>query len=492
MRFRETVIVSGGLLTQQITVFVTSILIARYLGVEGFGELSTLKGLSTFLLIVTPLGLDLALLKHAGLFQDRPMELRAVSNVLRWLVGALNIVILLLTLVWIGPGLQEIYSNISGFSNLCVITMLGLVFAADVQISGALYRVADRVTPYSLIVNYCQPVARLVVSYAALAMGGSVQSVVVVNSGMFLLAFAMIATDQRAFRLGPIRYEWRNLRQRVSAILAESVWMALLLVVYQAMRFVDILVLAALTTTKTTGDYTAMSNVAQLIQIYPNAISQTLGPRIAMLFRDGDFAGISVTLQDYMRKATLLGGFLFGGVAVFGADLDLVFGQAFDFQWQLAVLLAAGWFISATLAPFGYVLSMTGRHRQELAILSAGAGLLVACLLLFVPRLGSIGAALSVFMAFVAVNTARSFYVISILRTNPLRWRDILPPVCFAGVALLCSALDHVLVGRSFLHLVLECLAYAVLATGLYAVGFASRQERNMMVRSVVRLVGAR
>ncbi len=496
MKFRETAIVSGGLLTQQVTVFVTGVLIARYLGATGFGELGTLRGLSIFLLIVTPLGLDLALLKHAAFYHERPDELRTVSRALRLLVATLNFAILGFVLAYAGPRLQVVYQDISNFSNLCAITALGLVFAADVQVSGALYRVADRVVPYALIVNYSQPLVRLALSGVVLALGGGVTSIIWVNTVVFAYTFVVIAiadwgAGRGAGRSGRVRaapIELPALARRVRLILSESLWMAASLLVYQAMRFVDILILAALTSAKVTGEYTAMSNVAQLIQIYPNAISQTLGPRIAVLYRAGDLAGIGDELQDYSRKAAMLGGVLFGGVAVFGTDLDLVFGQAFVFPWQLAVLLAAGWYVSATLAPFGYVLSMTGRHRQELAILTVGAAVLVACLPLLIPPFGSIGAALSVFIAFVSVNVIRCVRVIRILGLNPLRWRDALPPACFAGVALACSlAGNRLLAARSLPHLVAECSAYLALAGLLYLVAFATEPERAVLIQGVTR-----
>ena len=487
MKFRETAIVSGGLLTQQVTVFVTGVLIARHLGAGGFGELGTLRSLSIFLLIVTPLGLDLALLKHASFFHARPAELRTISRALRGLVAALNIALLGLVAAYVGPRLQVVYQDINNFSHLCVITMLGLVFAADVQISGALYRVADRVTTYSLIINYGQPIFRLGLSYLTLVWGGGVEGIAWVNTAVFICSFLAIGCADRrtggaASPLGAVA-----VARRVGLILSESLWMALLLVVYQAMRFVDILILAALTTAQTVGEYTAMSNVAQLIQIYPNAISQTLGPRIAVLYQDGDLTGIKHELQDYSRKASLLGGVLFGGVAVFGTDLDLVFSKSFNFPWELAVLLATGWYVSATLAPFGYVLSMTGRHRQELAVLSVGAVMLVVCLVLLIPPLGSIGAALSVLIAFVSVNVLRCAYVIRILASNPLRLRDLLPPLGFACVALACSQTGATLAGRGFMHLCVECLAYLILSGVLYVCAFATGPEREALVRGVVR-----
>ena len=486
MNFRETAIVSGGLLVQQATVFATGVLIARQLGAADFGTLGTLKSLAAVLVIVTPLGLDLALLKHATFYHERPDELRTLSRALRLLVGGLNLLLLGLVVVWLGGALQGIYRDIPDFARLCAITMTGIVFATDVQVSGALYRVYDRVVAYAVIVNYSQPILRLAATALVLLAGGGLEAVAWVNSALFLYAFAAIGLNDRGRPGGFLPMPLADVAHQVQGVLSESIWMAMSLLVYQSIRLVDILILAALTTTQITGEYTAISSVAQLIQIYPIAISQTLGPKIAYAYKQGDLQGIKLELQAYLRRASMLGGYLFGGVAVFGTDLDLVFGHGFNFSWPLAFLLASGWYISATLAPFGYVLSMTGRHRQELAILSAGAGLLVVCLLLLIPPLAAVGAALSVAIVFAAVNAVRCRYVVRILTLNPLRVTDVLPPLCFLAAALAARGVGGLVSGRSLAALVAECLAYTLLAGGAYMVLLASTAERQT-IRSLAR-----
>ena len=483
MNFRETVIVSGGLLAQQATVFATGVLIARHLGAGAYGTLGTLKSLSSVLVIVSPLGLDLALLKHASFYYERPRQLQTMSRALRLGVGAMNVLLLILVVLWLGPALQGIYRDIPDFTLLCVITMVGVVFATDVQISGALYRVFDRIVPYSVIVNYTQPCLRLAVSFAALLAGGGVEALTWVNAAMFLYAFLAIAVNERRFRARALPMPPLLVLRKARDILTESLWMATSLLVYQAIRLVDILILAALTTAQVTGEYAAMSSVAQLIQIYPMAVSQTLGPRIALLYRQGDTFAIMLELRAYLRRASMLGGYLFGGVAVFGTDLDLVFGQSFSFSWPLASLLAFGWYVSAILAPFGYVLSMTGRHRQEVAILTAGAAMLVVCLLALIPPLAAVGAALSVALVFVGVNVVRCAYVIRILSLNPLRPSDILPPLILLAAAFACRTAGALLGGRQLVVLVAECVAYLFIAGSLYLAVSASSEQRRSIGR---------
>jgi len=482
LRFRETAIVSGGLLAQQASVFATGILTARLLGSDGYGVLGILKSLATVLVIITPLGLDLALLKHASFYRDRPAELQETARALRLVVAVCNVLLLALVAACVGPWLAGIYDNIPRFATLCVITMLGLLFAADVQVSSALYRVSGRVVRFSLVVNYCQPALRFLLSAAVLVMGGGVESVTWVSTVMFVYAFVMLAWADRGTRVAPIGLPVRLLARKIAAILSESLWMALSLLVYQSIRLADVLILAALAGPSIAGEYAAMSSVAQLIQIYPNAISQTLGPRIAQAYRSGDREDLVAALKDYLRKAAILGGYLFGGIAIFGQDLSFVFGPNFHFAWQLPILLATGWYLSATLAPFGYVLSMTGRHKQELAILTCGALLLIVALLALVPALKAVGTALAVAIVFAVVNAARCSYVIRIIGRNPLGLEDLVAPLCFLAVAWACRMAGGLAMSPSLGGLIIECVAYSVLAAAVVLTVIGSAEERRMVV----------
>ena len=487
MKLRETAFISGGFLIQQVTVFATGVIIAHYLGPEGFGTLGILKSLSSVLVIVMPLGLDLALLKHASFYREQPGELQTTSNALRLLVAGCNLLLLGALIAGLGTLLQRIYRDIPEFNVLCVITMVGLVFAADVQISGALYRVFNRVVTYFGIVNYAQPTLRIILSVAVLVAGGSVISIVIVNSLVFLLSFLMIAYADRNRRTLPARMSFEVLTAKLRVILSESLWMAISLLVYQLIRLVDILILAAMTTPQITGAYTAISSVAQLIQIYPNAVSQTLGPQVAVAYKNQNHPEINHALAGYLRKASIMGGYLFGGIAVFGTDLNLVFGHDFNFPWLLPVLLATGWLISATLAPLGYVLSMTGRHRLEVGILAAGAVLLVVCLLLLISVLQATGAALSVAITFAVVNALRSATVIKIIGQSPISLWHLLPPILFAMDAFLCRQAGLALHRQILLSLLLQCAVYSVVAAALYLGLLANRDEKAAIARKLFR-----
>jgi O-antigen/teichoic acid export membrane protein len=364
-----------------------------------------------------------------------------------------------------------------------ILAAAGVVFAADLQLSGALYRAADRVPAYFIVTSYVQGTLRMALSVAAVWAGGGVAAILTVNAAVAAGTVVLLELDRRRVRPAGLGRSLVGACRAAAAILRESLWMCGSLLLYSAMRLLDLMLLGAMATPAETGEYAAMSMVAQVIAIYPSAISQTLGPSIAVLHAAGDREGMQRELSGYLRQATLLGGFLLGGIAVFGVDLDLLFGTGFEFPLALVVLLAVGWYVSAVLAPLGYVLSMTGRHRQEVAILAAGVVLMAGLLLLLIPALGSIGAGLAVAITFAFVNAVRAARVLRVLRGNPLRPWHIVPPMAFTAVAAACRLGGEALVGRSLPALIGECALYSLLALALFLAAFARPEERVALFR---------
>jgi O-antigen/teichoic acid export membrane protein len=120
-------------------------------------------------------------------------------------------------------------------------------------------------------------------------------------------------------------------------------------------------------------------------------------------------------------------------------------------------------------------------------VLAAGAIVLLAGLFVFVPPLESVGAALAVAVAFLAVNLVRAALAIRVLGSNPLRPADAVPPLLFLALAALCAALGSLVGGRGLLLLVAECAAYTLLAAAAWAVLLAAPAERAALLGALRR-----
>ena len=469
--FRSDVaILAGGQLMQQALTMLTGVAIGRMLGASGYGVVNIVRNIYTPLLILAPLGLDVALLKYVGR-GDRGLEStkRIVSH-LRLVVLIINLAVALFAGVVMGRVLMGRVYRYADFDVMLLITLLGLPIAADLAVLGAYYRSRHRPGSFALMTLYVQPVVRVVLVALALFLAPTALMVVAINTLQVAVSAVFVWVHYRLWRRseGPAatkerpdraarREEWRLVR----TILGDSSWMALNLFVYGMMRFVDVLVLGAYATGKVVGAYAALGVVSQLVSIWPMASSQTLGPKISRHFHAGDLPALRKELNDYIHFASIMSGFIFAGVATFGDRLDLIFGKSFVFRPGIAFLMPLGYLLSATLGPTGFALSMTGRHRAELGILAIGAVILWGSCYLLVPRWGDIGAATAVCITFAIVNINRFLYVARTLGFVPGRPADLLPPLLALALAYSAKIAVDAVLPRGLPGLVIACALYA-------------------------------
>lgn len=462
----DVAVIAVGQLLQQVITMGTGIVLARVLGSSGYGIVNLLRTLFTGVMTVAPLGLDLALLKYCGRHAADAANVAVTVNRLRIVAGVMNILVAGVIGFGFGGVLMRDVYRYDQFDTMLLVTLAGLPFAADLGVMSAVYKAKSRPGLYALMTVYLQPVLRLILTGVVVLVSPTVMAVVAVNtiqvtvsSVAVMLNHRAMTTRDRARAEAARPVPWSEAR----SVLGESVWMVLNLLVYGLMRFVDILMLGYYLPASQVGEYAALSTISQLVQVYPLAASQTLGPTVSRQYHAGDLNGVRRTLDNYIYLATMISGFIFAGIAVFGTRLDLVFGKSFLFQQGVSLLMPIGYLLSATLAPTGYALSMTGRHRAELGILLLGGVTLVVLCRVLIPIYGQIGAASAVATSFFIINTVRFGYVAKVLGFVPGRWRDILPPV--AGLVLAYLARNVVDLGfaPSLPAFFAACLLYGVL-----------------------------
>jgi O-antigen/teichoic acid export membrane protein len=481
----DVTVIAGGQVMQQGLSLLTSVIIGQMIGAAGYGLVNLVRNILTPLQVLAPLGLDVALLKHIGR-GDRDLDsTHAILRRLRLVVLAVNLPVALVTGLGVGHILMGRVYRYPHFDVMLLVTLLALPLTADIGVLSAYYRSRRRPAAFAVITLYLQPLVRLVLIGLAFLFARSPQAVVwvgtiqvAVSAVCLWISFALWrkrdAGEPAETPPSPAaptheRDPWRIVR----SILGDSVWMSVNLFVYGMMRFVDVLVLGAFASAAVVGSYTALGSIAQMVSIWPIAASQTLGPNISRHYHAGDFAAVRKALNDYIRLAAVMAGFLFAGVAAFGDHLDLLFGHSFHFRPLIAFLLPLGFLISATLGPTGYALSMTGRHRAELVILMAGAAVQASLCYLLVPRYGDVGAATAVCFSFSLVNLIRFLWVGRTLGFIPGRIADLAPPVIAALLAYGVKLCVVAALPRTLPALLLGC--------GLYALAYACTAYRFLL-----------
>ena len=428
-RARDASLYAGGLLFQQVTAFVVGVAAARWLGPQGYGQVSLARAIYGIAVILAPLGLDLSLLRHLGSSgADRATQLAEIVR-LRRIVLTVNIAILAGVVPIGAPWLQAHLYRQPGFAVDLAVTFTALPFAADLAVLTAACRALDRVAQASLASLYLQPVVRTAALGGLLALGLGARGVLAATA--VGVAVADLALGSLLVGgTGAARRESPNVADHTATprLIGYSGWMAAMLLTYGGLKLVDVLVLGHFRPAREVGDYAAVSAIAQLICLYPTALSQTLGPTVARLYAEGDRTAVRRDLARYLRLSSLACAPLFAGVAVFGPWLDLLFGPRFRFDPTLCLALALGAYVSGVFGPMSVSLSMTGRHRLEFAILLTGALASFAGCILLAPSYGGTGVACATLGGYVLVNGARTAVSARVMGGSDMAWGDLVAP----------------------------------------------------------------
>ncbi len=482
-RGRDAGLYAGGLLFQQVTALGVGVAAARWLGPQGYGQVSLARAIYGIAVILAPLGLDLSLLRHLGASgMDRAAKLAQVRK-LRGVTLAVNLGVVAFVVLVAGPWLQGHVYRRPDFAVELAIAFMALPFAADLAVLTAACRALDRVAQASLASLYLQPVVRTAALGALLALGLGARGVLAATAmgvaAADLAPWALLAGA--ADRGQPVQASTLEEGSR-PRLAGYSGWMAAMLLTYGGLKLIDVLVLGHFRPAREVGDYAAVSALAQLICLYPTALSQTLGPTVARLYALGDRGGVRRELGRYLRLSSLTCAPLFAGMAVFGPWLDLLFGARFHFDPALCFALALGAYVSGVFGPMSVSLSMTGRHRLEFAILLTGAVASLAGCILLAPRYGGMGVAAATLGGYLLVNGARTVVSARVMGGLDVGWGDLATPGACLSLALIWRALAERFGAHDWTTALLTAGGLITSYGVLYAVALLSAEEKAQLI----------
>lgn len=482
---REIALVLTGQFLQLASAFATGILIARSLSPTDYGVLNILKSLFGAISLIAPLGLDVGLLKFCGSGSDE-LEVGKLIPLLRKFVLLVNALIAVLVGGALsGPIMRHFYPY-DGFDLLLPVTMIALPVSADIAVMGAVMKSRGEAAAYAFLTQYLQSALRLALVGLVALSAPSLAGYVWINVAQCAASGgAILFHDRGRARLarsckGVAR--WDIFRR----VLLESGWMAMTSLVYGLMRFADTLILGAYWPAQDVGQYAALAPVSTLVTAWPAAASQSLGPSVSRFFHSRQVDGMIDALRAFVRSSMIASCFVFGGVAIFGERLDLIFGSAYSFEPLLCFLVPLGLLISAALAPLGFALSMTGRHKEEFGIAVFGCASLLLCGLWLTPRFGAVGAGLSVVLGFGVANGLRVLYIAHLYRRAPFCAAD-LAPVAISLATAFAARFASFGAEAMFWQTAAQCLLYGFFYAGTCFAFLARQDERSMIANWIWR-----
>ncbi|PNG24740.1 oligosaccharide flippase family protein [Methylocella silvestris] len=484
-----------GMVLQNSAMLVTGVYVARSIGASDYGTSAILRSLFQIAAVIAPIGLDLSLQKYVGSHHGSLAAARVVTNRLRFLVFLLTTVALAIVAGGFGGWLNEHVYKIPGLDLLLVLTFAALPFQTDISILSGIYRGRFNPTPQIAVSFYLMPLLRLLLLLILLHFGWGLMGVVIATTCSTVISFALLNAHyiMRQDRGAPgLESRDRPAWGDGFALLEPSLWMGISIFLYSSIRMVDIVVLGLFQSTKEIGAYSATSTIAQIVQFFPHALSQTLGPTIARHYADGDIAAVRSLLNGNIRLTSLLAAPIFSGVAVWGAGMDVLFGDSFAFSGAVSFTLALGYYVSGVAGATGFALSMTGRHRAETSILFFGNIVAVVACFALIPVFGQLGAAAGVCLAYLGINLMRTLAARSVIGVFAGSPKDIAPPIVTLALGYIVYNLAQSFGGHNAVTFFSAGAFYLCTVGGVYWFAFFTVDEKRYVAERTARLIPAK
>lgn len=464
-----------GAIAAAVLGFALTVLISRVLGASGAGLFFTVAALFFILSNAVELGADTALVWDLPRLRAlrRPAELRSTVRIALapvWVASAASAVALFV----LAPDLAAILVDLPQQQEAVLWIQLVapfLVIAAPLTVALAGTRGLGSVIPFTLVSSIGVPLARplLILVVVAAGLGGTAvllawATPLVVAAAV---AFAILARQVHRHEAAATADDLpaRPLRAQAREFWGYATPRCFSAILEIALVWVDVLLVAALSTTRLAGIYAAASRFITTGTLVEGALRVALGPRLSTQLAVGDRRGAERLQETATVWIVALSWPIYLTLAVYGSVLLRLFGDEFvDGAPALAILaFAMAFAMAAGLAQT--VLLMSGKAGWQLGNKVVALVLNIVLNLLLVPRYGLEGAAVAwaasiLFDAVAAVVEVR--FVVG-LRFAARRLVPVMlaSAACFGGGGLLVRAIAG--------DTVLSLLAYGVLASMAYA-----------------------
>lgn len=181
------------------------------------------------------------------------------------------------------------------------------------------------------------------------------------------------------------------------------------------------------------GIYQVATRLTLLATVFVNPVTTSFSPRIADLWRRERYSLLAKTYRLVTSWVFRLSLPSFIVLLVFPSELLAIFGRGFGAGATVTMIMTLAWLLNSLSGPCGYMLTMSGRSKNQMANNIAALVVNIGLNIWLIPRLGIIGAAIAWGSSLVLVTVGRVVQVWAFAKMLPLS-RDLLKGV-WAGLA---------------------------------------------------------
>ncbi|MFC5401545.1 flippase [Cohnella soli] len=379
--------------------FLLQVLLARELGVDGYGHYAYVMTVLTFLVFPAKLGFDTTIVRYVAAYRSREQwgEVKGLlrySN--RWSVG------LSLAVVGVGFVALWLYSDRveRELYDTFVIGLTFVPFLALATLRQSALQALNEVLYAQMPEKIIRPVLLAGCLYAAVHLGTVSSNA---PTAMSLFGFSLLAT----YALGAwvLRRKTANQLKDVQPAFQRKEWMRTSLSlmanagIYLILGQMGVLMMGMYLGTDDSGILSAAVRVASLVTFAMTAINMTAAPLMSAAYAENDMKRLQRVCTASGIASLAFAGAVLLVFLIFGREVMAVFGADFRAGYIPLLIMSAGQFVSALCGQTGMVMTMTGHQGILTKALIVSALLNVGLNAVLIPAYGMNGAAAAMCVA---------------------------------------------------------------------------------------------
>lgn len=387
----------------------TSLVLSRYLGVQGFGQFSYIFAFFYFFQAINDFGVNTILVREVSKQRERAGEIIGAMLSFKVLLAIVSVLAAWST-VWRMKFPEDLRNALYVFA--LILPLIAL------QLPAVIFQILLK-AEYPAIIGIFNRCAGFLLLMGAVWMGYGLTELV----GALLLAeFASLLITLKCSKRF-VRPTWRFDPRLWREILRSSVPLGITALFVALINRIDFIMLERMTDLHQVGLYSAAYKVTNLLEAFPLMIMGTIYP-VMSRYASEDLE----RLRALYKKSVLYLGMvaLPMGISITllaPVIVRLLFGAKFmGAERGLRVLVWSTVFLYFSISG-GYLLISVGKEKVNLAILALAALANIALNLLWIPTMGFVGAALSTAITFLIILVGTTVSVKVYL--NPLRHLEV-------------------------------------------------------------------
>lgn len=406
-------VIGGGTLSILIKVLalISSMLLARNLGPEGFGIYAYAMSVIAVLGIPVHLGLPQFIVREVSIYLNRNelgklRGLIAFSSLVILSIGALLAFLGWLAIdSWFSSNATLLPTALKHALILLPILGLNAVWSSSLRGFGyvVIAHIPDEVLRQTLFVL---SLAVVILAYKTIDPIGAISLQIVAVGCSCVAGFILVRY------LGSDALRRRKAKYSVKGWLVGALPFTVLAGAFVIAQQVDILMLGIYSEVQNVGIYRVSSQMAGLTMFGLSVVNVVIAPRLARLNDRRDYKGMQevVTLGSKISSAFAIPAVII--LIVFGNQiLSGVFGEEFTAGYLALSIITFGQLVNAVTGPVGYVLNMSGYAWYSMIGVGLGTAANVLLNWFLIPTYGMEGAAIATVISLLVWNGSLCYFV---------------------------------------------------------------------------------